>query len=249
MVIPQAAPAGDGDPTRNDETKDKGMPSSFLAGIFGRSPVEPLKKHMAVATEGARHLLDFVDAALAGDWQRAGQIRETIQEHERHADDLKRDLRIRLPNTLLMPVDRGDLLDLITTQDKIANRAKDIAGLVFGRRMQLHEDLKDGFRTLAHRSIDAVLQAQKSVGELDELFTAGFRGAEVRLVEDMITELDEIEDDTDRIASELRGQVFAMEKQLPPVDVIFLYKAIEWLGELGDLSHRVGGLLQRLIAR
>jgi len=94
-----------------------------------------------------------------------------------------------------------------------------------------------------------VVQAERSVGELDELFTAGFRGAEVKLVERMIIELDAIEDETDQIASELRTGVFAMEKELPPVDVIFLYKAIEWLGELGDLAHRVGGLLQRLIAR
>lgn len=241
-----ALPRGD---TPDTETKDKGMPSSFLAGIFGRSPVEPLQKHMAEVTLGAQRLLEFIDAVLAGDWNLAGQIREAIQEHERNADDMKRDLRIKLPNTLLMPVDRGDLLDLIATQDKIANRAKDIAGLVIGRRMTIDERLQDTLRALARRSIDAVLQAKKSVGELDELFTAGFRGAEVRLVEDMITELDAIEDDTDRIASDLRGQVFAMEHELPPVDVIFLYKAIEWLGELGDLSHRVGGLLQRLIAR
>jgi predicted phosphate transport protein (TIGR00153 family) len=162
---------------------------------------------------------------------------------------MKADLRIRLPSTLMMPVDRGDLLDLITMQDKIANRSKDIAGLMHHRRLLPPATLAATFRALAARSVDAVVQAERSVGELDELFTAGFRGAEVKLVERMITELDAIEDETDQIASELRTGVFAMEKDLPPVDVIFLYKAIEWLGELGDLAHRVGGLLQRLIAR
>ena len=34
------------------------MPTSFLAGIFGRSPVEPLKRHMAKSAEAARHLVE-----------------------------------------------------------------------------------------------------------------------------------------------------------------------------------------------
>ena len=111
------------------------MPTSFLAGIFGRSPVEPLKRHMAKSAEAARHLVAFIDAALAGDWDEAARVRTQIQDLEHEADRLKADLRVRLPSTLLMPVDRGDLLDLITMQDKIANRAKDIAGLMASRRM------------------------------------------------------------------------------------------------------------------
>lgn len=225
------------------------MPTSFLAGIFGRSPVEPLKEHMARSAQAGRELLTFVDAALAGDWERAGELRKEISRLEHAADDYKANLRIRLPSTLLMPVDRSDLLDLIAQQDKIANRAKDIAGLMFHRRLLPPKELYGPFRALAARSVDAVNQAEKSVGELEELFTAGFRGAEVDLVERMITELDAIEDDTDHIASDLRTGVFKLEKDLPPVDVIFLYKAIEWLSDLGDIAHRVGGLLQRLIAR
>lgn len=225
------------------------MATSLLSSLFGRSPVQPLKAHMATATKAARELLVFIDTALAGDWDRAGEIRRGIQALEHEADALKADLRIRLPNTLLMPIDRGDVLDLVTTQDKIANRAKDIAGLMFHRKLLPPPHLAGQYVKLAQRSVDAVIQAEKSVGELEDLFTAGFRGAEVTLVERMITELDAIEDETDAIASELRSGVFAVEDSLPPVNVIFLYKAIEWLSDLGDQSHRVGGLLQRVIAR
>lgn len=221
----------------------------FLAGIFGRSPVDPLIEHMAKAAEAARLVLVFIDAAATGDWARAGDIRKAISRLEHEADDYKANLRIRLPSTLLMPVARGDLLDLIAMQDKIANRSKDIANLMFHRRMLPPPALAGLYRKLAARSVDAVIQAERSVSELQELFTTGFRGAEVKLVERMIVELDAIEDETDDISSELRTGVFGIEKELPPVDVIFLYKAIEWLGDLGDLAHRVGGLLQRLIAR
>lgn len=140
------------------------MPTSFLAGIFGRSPVQPLKDHMAKAAEAGHVLLEFIEAALATDWERAAAIRSRLQDVEHEADRLKADLRIRLPSTLMMPVDRGDLLDLITTQDRIANRAKDIAGLMYGRRMVLPASLAAGYRRLAQRSVDAVDQAERSVG-------------------------------------------------------------------------------------
>ena len=68
-------------------------------------------------------------------------------------------------------------------------------------------------------------------------------------MERMIRELDAIEDDADTIKGELLSGVFALEAELPPVDVMFLYRAIDWISDLGDIAHRVGGLLQRLIAR
>ncbi|HBP75141.1 MAG TPA: phosphate transport regulator, partial [Alcanivorax sp.] len=37
--------------------------------------------------------------------------------------------------------------------------------------------------------------------------------------------------------------------ELPPVDVIFLYKIIEWIGDLADRAQKVGGRLQLLLAR
>jgi predicted phosphate transport protein (TIGR00153 family) len=99
------------------------------------------------------------------------------------------------------------------------------------------------------RSIDATEQAYKSVNQLGELFETGFRGAEAEIVESMIVELDRIESDTDAIQVELRTQLYPFEKELPPVDVVFIYQAIEWIGDMADLCHGVGNALQLLLAR
>lgn len=47
---------------------------------------------------------------------------------------MKKALRHHLPRSLFMPMDRRDLLDVLLMQDKIINVAKDIAGLVVGRK-------------------------------------------------------------------------------------------------------------------
>ncbi|GAM67727.1 phosphate transport regulator [Vibrio sp. JCM 19236] len=68
----------------------------------------------------------------------------------------------------------------------------------------------------------------KVINELDELLETGFKGREVDLVESMIDELDRIEDDTDQMQIDLRQDLRAIENDYNPIDVMFLYKILEW---------------------
>jgi predicted phosphate transport protein (TIGR00153 family) len=222
--------------------------ANMLANIFGSSPVDPLEKHIGIAYDCAKQLRGFFAAVVAEDWDKVARVRDKIEQLEHKADDLKKKIRLQLPKSLFMPVPREDLLELLLVQDKIANRTKDVSGLVLGRKMRLPVEIADDFLDFVNRNIDAAKQARKSVRELDELFTAGFRGAEAVLVEAMIEELDRIETDTDDRQAELRASLFAIEKSLDPIDAIFIYKVIELTGEIADMAERVGRRLELLLS-
>ncbi len=222
--------------------------TNVLANIFGSSPVQPLEKHIEIAYRCAKKLNGFFAAVVAGDWDTAQQHRDSIEQLEHDADNLKKEIRLRLPKSLFMPVPREDLLELLLVQDKIANRTKDVSGLVLGRKMQIPAQIADQFLEFVERNVDAAKQARKSVRELDELFTAGFRGAEVELVEGLIEELDQIETDTDDKQAALRAALFEIEKSLDPIDAIFMYQVIELTGEVADMAERVGRRLELLLS-
>ena len=222
--------------------------ANMLANIFGSSPVQPLEKHVDVAYRCARELRPFFAAAVNGDWDTAASVRSEIEALEHEADNLKKEIRLHLPKSLFMPVPRQDLLELLLVQDKIANRTKDVSGLVIGRKMQIPPAIANAFLDFVDRNIDAAKQARKSVRELDELFTAGFRGAEVDLVEKLIEELDRIETDTDDKQAALRSALFEIEKSLDPVDAVFMYQVIELTGEIADMAERVGRRLELLLS-
>jgi predicted phosphate transport protein (TIGR00153 family) len=221
---------------------------SLLANIFGSSPVMPLEKHVDIAYRCTRELSAFFEAAIAGDWDKATEVRRAIETLENEADDLKKEIRLHLPKSLFMPVPRQDLLELLLVQDKMANRAKDVSGLVLGRRMRIPAAIAEDFLAFVRRCIDAAKQARKSVRELDELFTTGFKGAEVSLVSSLIEELDHIETDTDNLQAKIRKNLFAVEDTLRPVDVVFLYRVIELTGEIADMAERVGRRLELLLS-
>lgn len=222
--------------------------SNVFANIFGESPVGPLEKHIGVAHKCARRLVGFFEAVVAGDWEEAAKYRADIQKLENDADDLKKDIRLNLPKSLFMPVPREDLLELLLVQDKIANRAKDVSGIVMGRRLEIPEPIAAEFLVFVERCTDATRQARKSVRELDELFTTGFRGAEAELVAGMIEKLDEIETETDGLEVVIRARLFEIEKHYDPISIIFLYQVIGRIGEVADMAERVGRRLELLLS-
>jgi predicted phosphate transport protein (TIGR00153 family) len=222
--------------------------ANMLANIFGSSPVQPLEKHMEVAYRCARQLRPLFEAVVANDWDKALEARAQIEALEHEADDIKKEIRLNMPKSLFMPVPREDLLELLLVQDKIANRTKDVSGVIIGRRMQIPEPIAEKFLEFVSRNVDAAKQARKSVRELDELFTAGFKGAEVALLADMIEKLDQIETHTDEQQTILRSGLFEIEKTLDPIDAIFLYDVISLTGEIADMAERVGRRLELLLS-
>lgn len=222
---------------------------NYIFSLFSTSPVRPLQKQMESVQACVRELLPFFDAALAGDWERAATVQARISQLENEADSLKRELRLHLPKGMMLAMSRRDLLEVLTMQDRLANKAKDIAGLILGRKMQFPEGLGEPLREFLARSIDASAQAQKAIDELDELVETGFRGREVELVEEMIHRLDAIENDTDRMQVGVRARLLEQERSLPPVDVMFLYRVIDWIGELADDAQRVGSRLELMLAQ
>lgn len=122
------------------------------------------------------------DATVTGNWDSAIELRRQISTTEREADSLKREIRLTLPGGLFMPVERTDLLELLTQQDKIANKAKDISGRIIGRKLLIPEAIQEPFKAYLQRCLDAVVQAKQAINELDDLLETGFRGREVDLV-------------------------------------------------------------------
>lgn len=221
---------------------------SSIAGLFGQSPIRPLQEHYLTAHTCVATLEGFFNAVAKADWEAAATLQQQISELENHADEQKKQFRLGLPNSLFLPMPRTDLLDMIRAQDKVANRAKDIAGLMLGRQMSFPATLAPVVQSFLVRTIETSAQALTAVNELDGLIETGFSARTTRMIEQMIEELDRLERDTDDQQIALRAALYPLEAGLPPVDVIFLYRIIDWIGDLADRAQKVGGQLQTLLA-
>ncbi|MDH3281166.1 MAG: TIGR00153 family protein, partial [Gammaproteobacteria bacterium] len=148
---------------------------SYVSRIFGSSPIAPMQRHMGKVSECAQQLGGFFEAVFREDWGRAESVQGRISALENEADEIKKDIRLHLPKSIFMPVSRVDLLEMLRIQDLVANKVKDIAGLMLGRRMAFPKEMQKDVLDFVRRSVDATTQAQIAINELDELIETGFR--------------------------------------------------------------------------
>jgi predicted phosphate transport protein (TIGR00153 family) len=217
--------------------------------VFAKSPIKPIEEHIKIVAKASGSLVEFFECVCANNWKQAEEVYQKVADLEREADRLKREIRIELPRGLFLPVERTDLLELLTKQDRIANLAKDIAGRILGRELEVPETIQPNFTKFIALSVEACNRACEAVNEFDALLETGFKGREVELVESMVEGIDRIETDTDKMQISLRSELKQLENGMNPVDVMFLYNIIDWVGGLADAAETVGARLELMLAR
>ena len=125
-----------------------------IASLLGSSPFKPMQAHMKIIRECVSEVPGLFEALVAGNQQGISDHKDRIFAKEHEADLLKNDLRVHLPKSLFMPVDRRDLLELLELQDSIANTAQDIAGLMLERDMSIPADMQEPLLALVQRCVD-----------------------------------------------------------------------------------------------
>ncbi len=220
-----------------------------LSSLFGKSPFKPMQQHMRLAAECAAEIPGLYQALGNQDTGTIEQIKGKIFDLEQQADELKNEVRARLPKSLFLPVDRRDLLELLDLQDSIADTAQDIAGLLVERKMEVPVGMGEPLAALANKCVEAVNKAATIIEGLDELVEMGFGGRESTRIMELVSELNKVEHETDELAMDLSRSLYAHEDKMQPVSVMFWYQLINWTANLADNAEKVGDRLRLFTAR
>jgi hypothetical protein len=218
--------------------------TSPLAGLLRKSPFKPIQEHMRIVVSCVVLLPELFDAVYNKKMDAVQDVAERIDKRETEADKIKSTYRCNMPNTLLLPVDRKDLLSLINEQDAIADGAEKIGQILESRDMLIPAAIKEGFDELLQNTVEICLQAQTMIEELDELVHVGFSGREQSRVMEMIKGVRKEEHNIDNILRKVNRTLFMAEKELDPVSIMFWYKIIE---EVGEISNNAENMADRLL--
>lgn len=210
-----------------------------LSGLFRRSPFKPIQEHMRIVFSCICLVPPLFDAIYAGDTEQTTDMARQISELETEADKVKSTFRLNMPTSLFMPVDRKDLLSLISDQDKIADTAETISQIVTYRDMVVPEALKALLDELLEGTMEIISEAKNMIEQLDELLEVGFGGREMDKVSTMIAGVRRSEHNIDHILHRARRALFAIESELDPVSVMFWYNILELIGSISDQAENM----------
>lgn len=212
---------------------------STISSLFGRTPFAPLESHMRCVTSCVLLIKDLFAAIEAKNWEELERIAEKIYELEHAADKAKNDIRNHLPTSLFMPIDRGSLLEILTLQDSLADRAEDLAVLATMKHPEMPEEWKELFKKFLDKNLEAFEGARKIIKEMHELLESSFGGAEAERVRKMVHDVSYNEHEADLIQRELMKLLVNSENQITFTSFFIWQKLFETLGNIANLSENL----------
>jgi len=219
-----------------------------LAALFAKSPFGPMQEHMRTVEQAVAELLPLIEALAAEDMEAVAAHRDEVFRLENEADEIKNDIRAHLPKSLLLPVARRDLLELLSSQDAVADAAQDAAGLLGMGKLKVLPVFQAELLELTTEVISVTGKCREVICRLDELLELGFRGRGAEQVMVLIDDLSAAESVTDRQAIALVSLLLDNESLMGPLSVVFWYNLIGMLAGVADEAENVGDRLRLLLA-
>jgi predicted phosphate transport protein (TIGR00153 family) len=225
------------------------MSNRPLSGLLRGSPFKPIQEHMRVVFSCVCLIPPLFDAVYRGDKDQVTDFSRQISQLETDADKLKSTFRLNMPKSLFLPVDRKDLLSLISDQDRIADTAEDIGKIFLFREMVVPDGIKNLLDELLEGTMEISGAAREMIERLDELLEVGFAGREIDKVSAMIAGVRRSEHNIDTIAHRIRSTLLSLEATLDPVSVMFWYRIIDLLEQISDQSENLADRLLLFLSK
>jgi hypothetical protein len=220
-----------------------------IVALFGKSPFGSLAQHAEAVRTALELTTPLMEAFLAGDRARTVELYERISKLEHKADVVKNDIRDHLPKSLMMPVDRGDVLMFLKEQDHIADRAEDLGVLVTMRDTGAPEAMHAPVMALVE-AVNATAQAWfKVASELTTLEGASFAGPEVDRMMAQIRRISNLEWEADKRQAEATRTMFEHEPEIGAVSVVLWMNIFRALGSVADHAENTADFLRVMLAK
>jgi predicted phosphate transport protein (TIGR00153 family) len=167
------------------------------------------------------------------------EIAEKISEAEHQADLTKNDIRNHLPKSLFLPVDRGHLLEILSIQDQIADRAEDVAVLTTLKSLDRIEVMAADFEEFLKKNIEAFDQTHQIIRELHDLLESSFGGIEAEKVRLMVEKVAYLEHEVDLIQRRLLKVLFNAEEGMSFSTFLLWQKLFGAVADISNLSEKL----------
>jgi len=211
-----------------------------IARLFGKSPFAPLQTHMTRVSHCMEKLAEIMMHLPPSD-----KMVEDLCKLEHEADLTKNDIRNHLPKNIFLPMDRGHFLDILSTQDSIADQAEEI-GLSLKLR-PLDPAFTPDLQLLFEKSYDAFSSARQIIGEINELLESSFGGIEAEKVKSMVEETARKEFETKKFQRTLTAKLFAQGDRLAAPDFYLWMKLIEDVSNISVISERLANRIRMVL--
>lgn len=218
-----------------------------IARIFGKSPFHPLQSHMKKVGSCMKKLTEIFDNLRNKSPEELERLVKELSKLEHEADLTKNDIRNHLPKSLFLPIDRSQLLEILSIQDSISDKAEAIGHLLLLYPINELGDLCDHLDQLFKKNMEAFWDTRSIIKELQELLESSFGGIEAEKVKTMTDKISNIEYQADKMKHKLLKEFFKTAENVK-VPVFYLYtRLVEEINHISHISEKLANRIRMIL--
>jgi|Deesub1362B_J571_1020462.scaffolds.fasta_scaffold00064_6 hypothetical protein len=219
-----------------------------ITSRFSKPYLSSLYSHAKISYEAVKKIRNVIEAYCEIDLEKLTKLDAEISEIEHKADKIKQNIRSNLPSSVLLPIERQDLLEFLSQQDKIADRAQDVSRITtFKEPAKLNKEIKENLIKMSEKVIEAVEKYEKMIRKIQITLSISPPKRELTETFKQIEEIEKIEHEADLIQIELVRKIFS--SKMDPVNIFHLSQIIHTLDDIADASARAADRLRTMLYR
>jgi uncharacterized protein len=220
----------------------------MLWNLISKNPFAFLKEHMQKTQKCVQKTKSIFDALFAKDKDRVLSLAKEISQLEHDCDRIKEEMRKQVAKSIFLPIDRRDLLQVLSNMDSIANSAEDVGVLLTMRWMEMPEELRPSFDLFLARTIEVVEESAKVIFALDRLLEAAFSGPDAEEVLGRIDHIDRLEHQADKAQDQFGKKLFEHEAEFSPAAIVMWIKIIDKVAKISDCAEKMMSHIRLMLA-
>ncbi len=192
-------------------------------------------------------LPELLNALKAEDFEQLQSLCEEISNLEHEADKAKEDIRKNIPGKLFFSVPKAQFLEMVNTQDALADAIEDISVLLTLKKLKIPEPFKEPTDRFVAKNLEAFAAVYNIIEELPELIESSFGGIEAEKVRLLIHEVATLEHEADVIQRDLLKSLLNNDDKMSPGTFYLWQKTFHEIGMLSNLSEKLSQYIYMML--
>ncbi len=222
---------------------------STVIDTLPTSPIKVLMEHFNRCCTAVHKLNDMLFLYMDGKYAEAASLSVEISRLEHEADEIKRHLRASVPRMILMPISRQDLLEILASNEAIADSAQDVAQILDMRETKIPEELRPLLEEFMGHVVEAVVALRRMMNHLDRLLESTFAKLETQTVIELGHHVHEHEYKADSAGKELSKAIYALEDKLSPVSIYHIMRFTDVMDRVADSAENAALKMVQVVSR
>ncbi len=221
---------------------------STIGKLFGRSPFGQIQQHMHQVSKCIDKMSEVIDAVKGAKFELVEDLTYEVSKLEHQADQIKDDIRERLLKRFFMPIDRSEVLEILSLQDSLADTAEDVCKVLTIRKLPFPDDIRDDFDKFLELNINACNICVSIISQLDELIEAGFGGAEAERIRGLAKDAAFAEHQVDVVQMSLLKKLYAHDTDFSIGEFHLWMRFTRNLGRLSNISENLADRILKTLS-